>query len=161
MGFRSIDKSTILKGIGIGTAIVVLTGGLLDACLKLKSNKKLVDLTKSFNAALEETDTGVSITYINEYYDFKNNQIQFLTQDNLLIYTSTNDIQLINQPSNTIIKEYASSISDSEDTVLVYDELQGLDYPTEYEHNKSFAELNKDYNYNYAICQVKLHFITD
>ena len=132
----------------IGGAIFLTA---LDSCAQIDSNKKIVDLTKSFNAALEETDAGVSITYINQYYDYAGSQIQFVTQDGLLVLADTKDVELLNQPSTKVIKEYASTIAGSDDKVIIYDELQGLPEPDVDSFNKSYIDLN--YNFNHVIME--------
>ena len=142
-------------GIGVVATIIggVVLFGACDSCAQLGSNKKIVDLTKSFNAALEETDSGVSITYINQYYDYEGSQIQFVTQDNLLVLADTKDVELVNQPSIKALKEYASALAGSEGEVMIYDELQELSEPNPDSFNKSYIDLN--YNYNHVIFETE------
>ncbi len=148
--------STEDKANGITLGVIVIGLGLygLTKCAQVSGNRDMVDLTKSYNAALEQTDTGIAITYINGYYDYEGSQIQFITQDQLFVLADTKDLQLINQPSYGAIMEYATTLNGGDSsTIRVYDEICGLGTPEQDSFNKHYLDMM--YDFPYAIIQTE------
>lgn len=136
-----------------GVTVVVGYYGFLGVrfVLRTAGNRDMVDLTKSFNAVLEEKESGVSLTYISSYNDFSGSQIQFHTQDGMVVLADTKDIELLNQPSEVKLKDYAKAIAGNPEQVKVYDELMGLSFPEKDSFNKSYVDV--DYTFNHAILE--------
>lgn len=131
------DKIKI--GLISGVIILSVVGTGYTIVKKLSGNRQIFDFDKSFNVAIEQNDDNVSIVGIKNYADYDGSQIQFKTQDNLLVLTSTHQTQLVKTDSSDKLNNLALSLSnDKEENIVEYDKLQG----TEINFNKD--SFNKD-----------------
>lgn len=137
--------------IGIGIISIGIGMAVMKSCAAVGGNKDIIDTKKSFNIALDENDDAVSITNITSYNDYEGSQIQFTTQDNLVVLTSTINTQLLSQYDYSLVKEYAIALANGdEEKVYSYDELQGMSLQMpESGWNKDFFDLQ--YTYTHAL----------
>lgn len=137
--------------IGIGIISVGFGMAVMKSCAAAGGNKDIIDTKKSFNIALDENDNAISITNITSYNDYEGSQIQFTTQDNLVVLTSTINTQLLSQYDYSLVKEYAIALANGdEEKVYSYDELQGMSIQMpESGWNKDFFDLQ--YTYTHAL----------
>lgn len=148
MAKYSIDLETKIK-IGVLAVIIGFVG--LKGCAAVNGNMEILDTKKSFNIALDDNEDAVSITNISSYTDYSGTQAQFVTQDGLIVLTSTIDTQLLNQFDYSLVREYATCLANGDSSIVYsYDELQGLN-PNMDESlwNKTLIDLQ--YTYNYAL----------
>ena len=122
---------------------VVLTG--TTGC-----NKQVMDLKKSFNVAVEDNNGAISVVGIHNYRDYLGSQVEFVTNDNLRILSSTLQTQLVKAKNADSLDRYVSSLTNDPSDIIFYDNLQGS------EINFSKDAWNKDivgghYTYNKAI----------
>lgn len=114
-------------------------------------NKQIVDFNKSFNVALETNNGYVSIAGIKAYSDYEGGQVQFITEDGLVVLTSTRQTQLIKTNDTNKVNKYAKSLTgNDEDKIMDYNKMQGVCIDV------SFDSWNKDifdfhYKYDKAI----------
>lgn len=137
--------------IGIGIISIGIGMTVMKSCAAVGGNKDIIDTKKSFNIALDENDDAISITNITSYNDYEGSQIQFTTQDNLVVLTSTINTQLLSQYDYSLVKEYAIALANGdEEKVYSYDELQGMSLQMpESGWNKDFFDLQ--YTYTHAL----------
>jgi len=111
---------------------------------------QLVDLNKSFNAVVEKNGEIVSTMGIKEYSDYSGSQVQYVTEDDLRIISSTMKTQLLRVNDAKSLTNYVNSLTKNIENVISYDELQGtsVDYSEDF-FNKDILDLN--YTYNKAI----------
>lgn len=136
-------RKTLLR-VAISTAIVA---GTLTGC----GNKQLLDFNKSFNYAIEVNNDSASVVGISSYKDYEGTQVEFATDDGLMVLTSTNKTQLINDGNSLKIDEYAAALVGGDDSkVIDYNSLQGIDDKEAVDGwNKKVFDFN--YVYNQAI----------
>lgn len=153
------DTDSIKKKVGIVVAVGVMGAYALKSCAVLGGNTDIIDTKKSFNIAIDENDDAISITNITSYNDYNGSQVQFTTQDNLVVLTSTIDTQLLSQYDYSLVREYALSLANGDESkVYSYDELQGMNVEmSETAWNKDLFDLQ--YTYTHALIKSE-HCIT-
>lgn len=108
---------------------LVIAGTMLALSTTGCGNKQLVDLNKNFNAVAEVNGDCVSVLGIEKYSDYSGSQVQFVTNDGLVVLTSTHQTQLLNVESGNELKKYALSLAAfEEENINDYDEMQGLTF---------------------------------
>lgn len=125
------------------TGLITLTS--LNGC-----NKQVIDFNKSFNIVVEKNFDNVSVVGISQYSDYNNSQIQFVTEDGLLVLSSTSQTQLLKCKDEVAINNYVESLVDDQENIVFYDQLANtsIDYSFNI-CNKNIMNLN--YFYNKAI----------
>lgn len=117
-------KSNNLKVTKYMTALA-LTATLSLTSLTACGNKQLVDFNKSFNVAVETNGDNVSVVGIKTYSDYSGTQIQFVTNDNLRVLSSTHQTQLVKAENQMAVDNYALSLSGNKvENVIAYANLQ-------------------------------------
>ena len=117
----------------------------LTAC-----NKQVVDFNKNFNVVVEVNDDNISVVGIKNYSDYEGNQIQFITNDNLVVLSSSYQTELLNVSSDESLNNYVLALNaNKEENIIKYDELQQttINYGTTW--NKNLIDLN--YTFTKAI----------
>ena len=104
-------------------ATLVLTSFLLAGASGC--NKQVVDLKKSFNVAVENNEGIISVVGIHNYRDYVGSQVEYVTNDNLRILSSTLQTQLVKSESADNLDRYVSSLTHNQSDIIYYDELQG------------------------------------
>lgn len=130
---------------------MALAGTLATATLTGCGNKQVLDFNKSFNVALETNNGYLSIAAIKEYSDYSGDQVQFRTEDGLLVLSSTHQTQLIKITNTESLQNYALALvgNDSE-KIIDYNKMQGISINTaEYYMNKNYLDFN--YTFDKAI----------
>lgn len=84
-----MNKLKINKKLIKRATAFILAGTMCGAVLSGCGNKQIIDLNKSFNVAIETNEDNVSIAGISGYSDYQGTQVQFVTEDNLRVLTST------------------------------------------------------------------------
>ena len=125
---------------------VVTTGYTLVK--KFAGNRQTFDFDKSFNVAIEQNDDNVSLVGIKSYADYEGSQIQFKTQDDLLVLTSTHQTQLVKTEDSNKLNNLALALSNNkEENIVEYDKLQGtsINYNKD-SFNKDVLDFNPTFN---------------
>ena len=132
-------------------AAMAMAGTLATAVLTSCGNKQILDFNKSFNVAIETNNSYVSVVAIKEYSDYTGSQVQFLTEDGLLVLTSTHQTQLLKTEVTGRAENYAFAIAGMEqEKVMNYNEMQGITIDTSVDSfNKNIIDFN--YTFNKAI----------
>ena len=132
---------------GVLSLVIILSS--LKGCASINGNEDIIDTKKSYNVAIDENNNAISITNFVSYSDYDDNQIQFVTQDGLVILTSTIDTQLLSQYDFNLVKDYATCLAGGNvNIVYSYDELQGLNTNMDKKiWNKNIFEVHSTYNY--------------
>lgn len=145
------DTNSVKKKVGIVAAIGVIGFYALKSCAALEGNTDIIDTKKSFNIAIDENEDAISITNIISYNDYSGSQVQFTTQDNLVVLTSTIDTQLLSQYNYSLVREYALSLANGDESkIYSYDELQGMSLEM-YENSWNKGLLDLQYTYTHAL----------
>lgn len=133
--------------------ITICVGGLIviayiiRGCAQIEGNKDMVDMNKSFNIAIDESSSAISIASIYSYADYAGSQIQFVTQDGLVVLTSTKNTHLLSQGNPELVQEYALALANGDESIIYnYNELQEVDNSI---WNKDYYNLN--YTFDYAL----------
>lgn len=150
---RYDSSYTIVDYLKFGIVVLILGGSALKGCASCAGNYDNLDTQKSFNVAVDDSEDAVSITNIVEYCDYSGSQAQFVTQDGLIVLTSTQDTHLLNQYDYNLVKEYAKCLAGGNESIVYsYDELQGLNTSmTEDFFNKKYLDLQ--YTFNKALIE--------
>lgn len=139
-----------IKNLKITKKVVALslTGTLATAVLTGCGNMQIIDFNKSFNVAFETNNGYVSIVGIKEYSDYSGTQVQFVTEDNLRVLTSTHQTQLLKSTDIDKINSYALSlVGNNSDKIMDYNEMQGVSIDTSADaFNKDFIDWHFTYN---------------
>lgn len=131
--------------LGIAVVGVVILGYTVKGCAALGGNKDILDMNKSFNIAIDVSEHAVSVVGITGYADYEGSQLQFVTQDGLVVLTSTKNTHLISQGDPELAKEYAIALANGDEKqVCICNDL----VETDDAWNKDLFDLN--YTYNYA-----------
>ena len=126
----------------IGLGLISLS---LTAC-----NKQVVDFNKNFNVVVEVNDDNISVVGIKNYSDYDGNQVQFITNDNLVVLSSSYQTELLNVSSSESLNNYVVALSaNKEENIINYDELQGTTINYSSAWNKNLIDLN--YTFTKAI----------
>ena len=126
----------------IGLGLISLS---LTAC-----NKQVVDFNKNFNVVVEVNDDNISVVGIKNYSDYEGNQIQFITNDDLVVLSSSYQTELLNVSSSESLNNYVVALSaNKEENIINYDELQGTTINYSSAWNKNLIDLN--YTFTKAI----------
>lgn len=143
-------KSTNLKVTKYMTALALTT--TFSLALTGCGNKQTFDFNKSFNVAIEANGDNVSVVGIKTYSDYSGSQIQFVTNDDLRVLSSTHQTQLVKAENQEAVDNYALSLSgNKEENVIDYSDLQegaAINF-SEDAWNKDVFDLN--YSYKKAI----------
>ena len=125
---------------------VVTTGYTLVK--KFAGNRQTFDFDKSFNVAIEQNDDNVSLVGIKSYADYEGSQIQFKTQDDLLVLTSTHQTQLVKTEDSNKLNNLALALSNNkEENIVEYDKLQGTSINDNKDSfNKDVLDFNPTFN---------------
>lgn len=130
------------------TALASVLALQLTAC----GNTDMIDTVKNYNVAVEPTEDTISMMVIAKYYDYEGEQVQLITQDGLVVLTSTKNTELLRVENYGLAKDYAEAISFEQKDIVSYDELQGLSTDIEKEGwNKGIFDTQ--YTFNKAIIQ--------
>lgn len=142
MKIKNLKLSKKITCLGIAGSLSLST---LTGC----GNKQVLDFNKSFNVVIEKNDENLSVVGIKEYSDYSGSQVQFVTEDNLRVITSTFQTQLIKAENEEVINNYTSKLA-KEENIIRYDALQGteIDYSVN-SWNKDMLDMH--YTYNKAI----------
>lgn len=127
-------------------ACLGLVGSFSLSTLAGCGNKQILDFNKSFNVVIEKNDENLSVAGIKAYSDYSGSQVQFVTEDNLRVVTSTFQTQLIKAENEEVINNYTSKLA-KEENIIRYDTLQGtaIDYSAN-SWNKDVIDMNDTYN---------------
>lgn len=128
----------------------------LSAILSLQltgcGNADMLDTVKNYNVAVEATEDTIAMMVIAKYYDYEGEQVQLITQDGLVILTSTKNTELLRVDKYSLATDYAEAISFDQKEIVSYDELQGLSTNISKEGwNKGIFDTQ--YTFNKAIIQ--------
>ena len=108
-------------------------------------NKQIFDFNKSFNVAVESNGDSISVVPIYGYADYTGSQIQFKTKDGLVVLSGTQDLGVLNVPSQQSLDNYTNALKDEDDEINYYStEIQYGD-----NFNKTIIDLQ--YTFNKAI----------
>lgn len=113
----------------------------LTAC-----NKQVVDFNKAFNVVVEKNDDIVSVVGIKEYTDYSGTMVQFVTMDGLVVISSTMQTQLVNAKSEKALDKYTTSLTDDEEKIISYDEMQDTEIKYGDIFNKDLIDMRYSYN---------------
>ena len=131
------------------TVTLVLAGVLSVTSLIGCSNKKTVDFRKTYNVAVEVNDDLVSLVGISKYSIQNGNQIQFITDDGLIV-RGTGNTQLLYVNSKDKLENYAESLAGKDGKIINYNDLQNISF--NYDDTMwNFEIVYKNTNYNKAI----------
>ena len=121
---------------------------LSSGCADVESSE---EFNKSFNVVVENNDDKISVVGIMAYSNYGDNQIQFVTNDDLRVVSSVSKVQLLKINDDTALKNYIFSISGNNlESVTSYDELQGININYEkVDWNKMI--FGNNYSYDKAI----------
>lgn len=126
----------------IGLGLISLS---LTAC-----NKQVVDFNKNFNVVVEVNDDNISVVGIKNYSDYDGSQVQFITNDNLVVLSSSYQTELLNVSSSESLDNYVLALSSNkEENIINYDELQQTTINYDSSWNKNLIDLN--YTFTKAI----------
>ncbi len=130
--------------------------GVLASLLTLQltacGNADMLDTVKNYNVAVETTDDTVSMFIIDKYYDYEGEQFQLVTQDGLVILTSSKNTELLRVSDYDLAEDYAEAIAFDGKDIISYDELQGLSTRVAIKSwNKGVLDMQ--YTFNKAIIQ--------
>ncbi len=136
------------KKILIRGATLVLAGTMFGTMLTGCGNKQLIDFNKSFNVVIETNQDNVSVVGISQYSDYIGTQVQFVTEDNLRVLTSTHQTELLKVDSENAALSYATALAgDNIEKVNDYNEMQGVSIDTSADAwNKDLLDLNFTYD---------------
>lgn len=132
-----ITKKMLCLGLSSTMTLTLLAG-----C----GNKQMMDFNKSFNVVIEKNRETLSVAGIQAYSDYEGSQVQFVTNDNLRVLSSTMQTQLVKADSEDSVNNYVMSLAEENDIVF-YDKLQGTNIsynPSDW--NKDILDLNFTYN---------------
>lgn len=126
------------------SSVLILSSG----CTDVESSE---GFNKSFNVVVENNDDKISVVGIKAYSNYGDNQIQFVTNDDLRVVSSVSKVQLLKINDDTTLKNYIFSISGNNlESVTSYDELQGININYEkVDWNKMI--FGNNYSYDKAI----------
>lgn len=132
-----ITKKMMYLGLSSTMSLTLLTG-----C----GNKQFMDFNKSFNVVIEKNSETLSVAGIQAYSDYDGSQVQFVTNDNLRVLSSTMQTQLVKADSEDSVNNYVTSLA-KENDIVFYDKLQGtnISYNSS-DWNKDIVDLNFTYN---------------
>ncbi len=109
----------------------VLAGSMCGILLSGCGNKQIFDFNKAFNVAIETNQGNVSIVGVSQYSDYEGSQVQFVTEDNLRVLTSTHQTELLKVENENSALSYAKALSgNNEESINNYDEMQGTSIDT-------------------------------
>ena len=143
-----MNKLKINKKLIKRATAFILAGTMCGAVLSGCGNKQIIDLNKSFNVAIKTNEDNVSIAGISGYSDYKGTQVQFVTEDNLRVLTSTHQTELLKVESEEAAYNYASALAgNSEKNINDYNEMQGVSIDTSKDlWNKDLLDLHFTYD---------------
>lgn len=131
------------------TVALILAGVLSASSLTGCGNKKIVDFRKAYNVAVEVNDDLISLVGISKYSIQNGNQIQFITEDGLVVRGS-NNTQLLYVDSEKKLDDYALSLAGTDGKIVNYNDLQNISF--DYDDNMWNLEFfEKNITYNKAI----------
>lgn len=135
-------RKFLIKGVSF-----VLAGTLVGTMLTGCGNHQLLDFNKSFNVAIESNQDNVSVVAIKEYSDYEGTQVQFVTEDNLRVLTSTHQTELLKVKSESDALSYATALTgNDEEKINNYNEMQGISIDTSPDGwNKDLLDLHFTY----------------
>lgn len=136
-------KKYIIKG----TAFI-LAGTMIGAMLTGCGNKQILDFNKSFNVAIETNQDNVSVVGVSQYSDYEGTQVQFVTEDNLRVLTSTHQTELLKVNSEDSALNYASALAGNDnEKINDYNKMQGVSIDTSLDAwNKDLLDLHFTYD---------------
>lgn len=137
------NKKFIIKGTSF-----ILAGTMLATILTGCGNKQLVDFNKSFNVAIETNQDNVSIVGIKQYSDYQGTQVQFVTEDNLRVLTSTHQTELLKVKNEDSALNYAIALAgNNEEKINDYNKMQEVSIDTSHDSwNKDLLDLHFTYD---------------
>ena len=130
--------------------ILCLSATGLISLSTIGCNKQMIDLNKAYNVVVEQNNDNLSVVGISSYSDYDGTQVQFVTEDKLVVLSSTLQTQLINIDSQQKLNNYAESLVSDKNNIVYYDTLShtDIDYSKEF-LNKNYLDL--EFKYNKAI----------
>lgn len=142
---KTSNKIAVSDKIAVYVGGLILFGFIIQKCAQIEGNKDMIDMNKSFNIAIDESSSAISIASIYSYADYAGSQVQFVTQDGLVVLTSTKNTHLLSQGNPELVKEYALALANGDESIIYnYNELQEVDNSI---WNKDFFDLNYKYDY--------------
>lgn len=132
--------------IGLISGATVVVG--MTTYVLIQGNPDLVDTEKSFPIAIDENEETISIACITGY-NYDGSQVQFVTQDGLVVLTSTKNTHLLKQDDKDLVEEYALALANGDESMIYH--YNNLEEMQDYGWNKNFFDLN--YTYDYALIQ--------
>ena len=129
-------KKGIALCLAASMSLVTLTG----------CNKQVVDFNKAFNVVVEKNVDNISVVGIKEYTDYSGTMVQFVTMDGLVVITSTMQTQLVNAKSEEALDKYTSSLTNDEENIVSYDEMQNTKIKYGDKFNKDLIDMRYSYN---------------
>lgn len=138
-----------IKNLKINKKILSLGAlGLLTLSLTKVGCGKIVSQNNSYNVVIEQNNDNLSVVGIKNYKDYLGTQSQFITEDNMVILSSTSQTQVVNIESNNKLNNYAESLILDKNNIIYYDELAGtkINYSKE-----NSTKIKSKYDFNKAI----------
>lgn len=124
------------------SVVALMLGASITGC---GYNKQVVDLNKAFNVAIESNGDSISVIPLKGYDDYEGSQVQFETNDNMVVLSSTKQLQLVKVNSESSLNAYTESLKDNNDEINYYS--KDIKYGELL--NKNLVDLN--YKFNKAI----------
>lgn len=133
-----------LKSIALLGLTASLSVGTLSGCVATNRTDKV---QKNFNVAIETNGDNVSIVGIDAYSDYDGSRTQFITEDNMIVLTSTLQTQLVHAKDQASLDSYAFSLSGgNEANIIDYNKLQEVEIDFSNDSWNNDRVRNRDYN---------------
>jgi hypothetical protein len=142
MNIKNLKVTNKIKILGLTTTISVIT---LSGC-----NRQIADFNKEFNVVVEKNNETIQTIGIKKYSDYEGSQVQFITEDGLIVLSSTYQTQLLRVTNNELLEKYISSLECPNCITISYDELQNTEIDYDLDNwNKKLIDTN--YTFDKAI----------
>lgn len=128
-------------------AAILGTTGLITLTSLTGCNKQVIDFNKSFNVVVEKNSDNISVMGISKYADYNGSQVQYITEDGLIILSSTLQTQLLKCNDEKAMSNYVYSLTDTKENIVFYDELSdtSIDYSVD-NWNKKIVDFTYSFN---------------
>lgn len=101
-------------------AVILATTGVLATAVLTGCNQQVVDVKLKFNKAIIFHDDSATIVEIKKWNDYDGEQLQLITEDGLVIVTSSFDTKLINDEKSEIKAEDVARSIGGDDIEIRY-----------------------------------------
>lgn len=146
MKYKNLKITKYMTALALTTTLSLTS---LTGC----GNKQRLDFNKAFNIAVEVNGENVSVAGIKSYSDYSGTQIQFVTNDDLRVVSSTHQTQLIKSENKESFHHYILALSgNKEENIINYGDLEGKEAEIDFHSvlvNKD--KLDWHWTYNKAI----------